>query len=156
MKSLRPLEAIGAVLTIMGSFLPWEYSGGCFGSNITGIRVYLDSVKYWIRGIHTFPVNDYGGVLIILLTLLIIFLSLRRTQFIRKPILWKLVVSAVLSASSLFFVGRGLVHTYATRNLTEPCTLMFGLLFVTLGSVILLWETIKAYHETIRKDVNTA
>jgi hypothetical protein len=156
MKSLRTLEAVGAVLTIVGSFLPWEYSGGCFGQNIPGIRVYLEGFKYWGNGVQTFPVNDHGGVLVIFLTLAIIFLTLHPPRFIKNPILWKLVLSAVLLASSLFFVGRRVFHVYINNILFEPSSLMFGLFFVVVGSVLLLWEAVKVYRETVRNDNNPA
>ena len=152
MKSLRPREVFGAILTIVGIFLPWENSGGVVSSDINGVKVYLGSVKYWVRGIHTFPVNDYGGVLIICLTLAIVFLALRCNRLIKNPILWKLVLSAALLASSLFFLGRGIIHAYEDLNFIEPRTLMFGFFFVVIGSVLLLWEAVKAYRETIGND----
>jgi hypothetical protein len=33
---------------------------------------------------------------------------------------------------------------------------MFGLYFVALGSALFLWEAVKTYRETVRKDKNAA
>jgi hypothetical protein len=154
MKSLKTSEAVSAILAIAGSFLPWENTGGFAGYNINGVRVYLADFIYWARGIHTFPVDDYGGVLVILLALATIFLAFQPPRFIRNPILWNLVISAALMASSLFFVGRGVVHQYEARNLAEPPTLMFGLFLVVLGSALLLWRAVLAYRQTICKAEN--
>jgi hypothetical protein len=146
MRSLKIIEAIGATLTIVGSFLPWENGGGIAGSIANGIRVELANFKYWVTGIISFPVYDYGGGLVILLTLATVFLVLRPPRFIRNPILWNLIISAALMVSSLFFMGRGIVHLYEARSWAEPPTLMSGLVLVVLGSVLLLWRAVITYR----------
>jgi hypothetical protein len=124
MKSLKTLEFVGATLTIVGSFLPWEIGGGFLGPVINGIRVDIANFKYWVTGIHVFPIYDYGGVLIVFLTLLIILPVIRPLRFIKDPILWNLIVSASLMVSSLLFVGRWGIHRYQEAGSAEPSTLI--------------------------------
>ena len=147
MKSLRPFEFIGASLTIVGSFLPWERSGGLVDYAISGIRVDIANFMYWVTGIHEFPVYDYGGVLVILLTLAIALLALYPPRLIENPVLWNLIIAAVLMASSLFFVGRGVTHLHGYDSSFEPPTLRIGLTFVVLGSALLLWQAIMIYRQ---------
>jgi len=146
MKSLNPLEFIGASLTIAGSFLPWEQGGGFLGRVTNGVRIDFANFKYWVTGIHEFPVYDYGGVFVIFLTSVFIFLAINPPRFISNPTLWNLVISSVLMTSSLFFVGRGLIHRYEYGNPIEQPTLMFGLICVVVGSVLLLWRAIIKYR----------
>ena len=146
MKSLKTLEFVGAILTILGSFLPWENTGGVLGLAIRGLRVDFGNFKYWFTGIHEFPVHDYGGVLVVLLTLIIILLTHYPPRFIKTPSLWNLIVSAIVTASSLFFLGRGLIHHYEDRGLAEPSSLMIGLFCVALGSMLLLLRAMITYR----------
>ena len=146
MRSLKILEFIGVTLTIVGSFLPWERAGGFLGSVTNGIRVDFANFKYWLTGIHEFPVYDYGGVLVILLTLGIVLLAVQPFRFIKNPNIWNLIVSAVLMVSSLFFVGRWLIHWYEFGNTVEQPSLMIGLIIVVLGSALLLWKALMTYQ----------
>ena len=156
MKSLQALEFVGATLTIVGSFLPWENAGGFLGLVINGLRIDIANFKYWIIGIHEFPVYDYGGTLIVFLTLLIIIPALHPRRFIKDPILWNLIVSASLMASSLLFIGRWGIHRYQQASSAEPSTLMIGLICVVLGSALLLWKAIITNHGiTYRQPKNT-
>ena len=147
MKSLKTLEFVGATLTIVGSFLPWEIGSGFLGLVINGLRVDVAKFKYWVTGIHVFPVYDYGGALIVFLTLLILLPTLQPRRFIKDPILWNLIISASLMASSLLFVGRWGVHRYQSAGSAEPSTLTIGLICVVIGSALLLWRAIINYHE---------
>jgi hypothetical protein len=151
MKSLKTLDAIGSALTIVGSFLPWENGGGFAGYIINGVRVELVEIQFWVKGYQTFPVYDYGGVFVIVLTMAFVFLTLQPPRLIRDPILWNLVIAAALTVSSLFFVGRGVIHYYEDRNFAEPRLLMFGLVIVVLGSALLLWRAVIAYRQYVRK-----
>ncbi len=83
MRSLNTLEFAGASLIIVGSFLPWERAGDWISIPSYGIRVDIASFKYWISGIHVFPVHENGGVLAILLTSVIMILIHRPPQFIK-------------------------------------------------------------------------
>ncbi len=86
MKSLNALETIGATLTIVGSFLPWERAGGFLNTPTHGIRVDIANFKFWATGIHVFPVYDHGGVLVILLTSVLLILVHKPPKYIKDPI----------------------------------------------------------------------
>jgi len=155
MKSLKPFEFVGATLTVVGSFLPWELAGGFLGLAINGLRVDVAGFKYWLTGIHEFPVYDYGGVLVVLLTLVSVLLVIQPPTFIKNPVLWNLIISVGLMALSLFFVGRWVVHRYEERGSAEPSTVAIGLICVVLGSALLLWRAIMIYRQsTYRKSQN--
>ncbi len=155
MKSLKTLEFVGITLTIVGSFLPWECAGGFLGVVTSGIRVDFASFKYWFTGIHVLPVYDYGGALVILLTSAIVLLAIQSSRFIKNPILWNLIISAILMVSSLSFVGRWLIHWYEYGNTVEQPSLMIGLICVVLGSALLLWKALIAYREfTYSQSIN--
>jgi hypothetical protein len=156
MKSLKTLEFVGATLTIVGSFLPWERASGFLGLVTNGIRIDVANFKYWITGIHKFPVYDYGGIFVVFLTLVIILLVLHPPGFIEDPVLWNLVVSTVLMVSSLFFVGRGLIHRYEYIGTVEQPTLMIGLICVVLGSVLSLWTAVMTYHQVVHHKSQSA
>jgi hypothetical protein len=147
MKSSNILDVLGATLTIVGSFLPWERGGGILGLITNGIRVDVANFKHWVRGIYEFPIYDYGGVLVILLTTVFILLVLQPPKFIRNPNLWNLIISVVLMASSLFFVGRGLIHLHEYGSTIEQPTLMFGLVCVVFGSVLLFSRALITYRK---------
>jgi hypothetical protein len=147
MKSLNTFELIGASCTIVGSFLPWERAGDFVSFVTYGIRVYSVNFKYWITGIHRFPVYDNGGTLVILLTSAIILLALRPPRFVKKPTLWKLVISVLLMASSFFFVGRWLTHRLEAPYVIGAAEIEIGLISVMIGSALLLWMAILKYLE---------
>ena len=151
MRFLKNLHIIGAAFTIVGSLLPWEYAGGCFGVSIYyGVRIYLASFKYWLRGIHTFPVSDYGGVLVIILTLAILFLAWRPPRFVGNPDLSNLILSVALVVSSLYYLGRVVSHKYEARDIFGQTTgIMIGLHFVMLGSVLFLLRAVIFYRQNI-------
>src|SRR5690349_4252807 len=142
MKLLNTIGHIGVMLTIVGSFLPWEQAGGFLSYVTNGIRIDVANFKYWTTGIHEFPVYDHGGVIVILLTSIIALLAAQPPRFIKHPTWWNLIVSALLLGLSLFFVGRWSMHHYAYGAATGKPTLMIGLVCVVLGSALLLWRAV--------------
>ena len=149
MKAYHISEFIGACLTIAGSFLPWERGGGFAGLATSGIRVDTTNFQHWITGIHEFPVYDYGGASVVLLTLVFILFSFQPPRFIQNPVLWNLVISSTLMISSILFVGRWLFHKYAFGNSIEQPELMIGLVCVLIGSVLLLGMSIMTYRRLL-------
>ena len=129
----------------MGSFLPWERAGGFLGDATHGIRVDLVNFKYWAAGLHALPIYDHGGALVIFLTLVVVLLAFQPPRWITNPKLWNLIVSAILMASSLFFVGKWLFHRLEYGDTVEQPTLMIGLICVVLGAAILLWRAVISY-----------
>jgi len=147
MKSLNNLEFIGAALTIVGSFLPWEQAGDFISIFTPGVQIDFVNFKYWMTGIHVFPVYDHGGVMVILLTSLIMLLTRQPPTLIKNPTLWKLILSGVLMGLSLLFIVRWLIHSYPYRGAIGQPTLMIGLVFVVLGSTILLWKAVITHYQ---------
>jgi hypothetical protein len=147
MKPLHTSEFIGASLTIVGSFLPWERAGDWLSYVSNGIRVDAPHFKYWITGIHEFPIYDNGGVLVVFLTLAIILLAIQPPRFVTTPSLAKLMISVLLMGSALFFVARWLIHRYEYGNAVGRPTLMIGLVCVVLGSGLLLWRAMLAHRQ---------
>jgi hypothetical protein len=147
MKSLNNLEFIGATLTIVGSFLPWEQAGDFVSMVTRGVQIDFADFKYWMTGIHIFPVYDNGGVMVILLTSLIMLLGKQPPKPIKNPTLWKLIVSGFLMGLSLFFVVRWLMHRYGYGDAIGQPTLMIGLICVVLGSAILLWRAVITHYQ---------
>ena len=156
MRYLNTLEFVGASLTVIGGFLPWERSGGFFDFYIYGIRIDLANFKYWVTGIHKFPVYDYGGGLLILLSSVIILLAHRPPTFIRNPVAWSLIVSSALMAFSLYFLGRGLLHVLEFPGVVEQPTIQPGLICVVLGSVLLLWKAVSVYNKAANREIRSA
>ena len=146
MKSSKIFEFIGATFTILGSFLPWERTGSFSDHIINGFRVEFSDFKYWITGIQKFPVYDYGGLLVIILTAAIILIAVQPPKSIKNPLFWNLIISAILMASALLFVGRGLIHIYSYKSLIEQPSLRMGLIYVVFGSKLLLSKAIINYQ----------
>ena len=132
MKSLRILGLVGASLAIVGSFLPWEQEGDLFSN--------------WTYGVQLFPrLRDYGGVLVVLLTMMIVLLILRPPRFIRNPGLWNVVISALLMAASILFLARWLVHRLESTGFIGAASLEIGLIGVVVGSALLLGAALVNY-----------
>ena len=148
MKLLKYQLFLGAPLTIIGSFLPWESAGGFSDFDIYGFRVSPIDFKYWASGLHSLSVNDYGGGFVILLTMLIVLLALKSPKFVKNPFIWNLILSVVLMAACLFFVGRGLYHVFGNISVIEPPTIRPGLFSVVFGSFLLLWRALSIYRHT--------
>jgi hypothetical protein len=88
-----------------------------------------------------------------------LFLAFHSSQSIKNPIFYGLVISTVLMASSLFFMIRWIIHRYEYREvygyIGSP-QLMIGLIFVVLGSALLLWRAIVIYRQTVHRKLETA
>jgi len=131
---MNRIETIGAFLAIAGSFLPWEVEG--------------DFVSSWTFGIQLFPiVRDNGGVFIVMLTVIFIVLTIRPPKFLNNPSLWKLIVSAILMASSLLFVARWFSHRSEAPFVVGVASIKIGLVIVVIGSALLLWMAIENYRK---------
>jgi hypothetical protein len=148
MKILNILLFLGAPLTIIGSLFPWESAGGFSDYDIYGFQVSPLNFKYWVSGLHSFTIKDYGGGIVILLTLVIAFLAIKPPRFVKNPTIWNLILSVVLMTASLFFVGRGLYHGIVNINSIEPPSIRPGLFPVVIGSVLLLWRALSIYRHT--------
>lgn len=139
---VKKLFTIGAVLTLTGSFLPWEIQGDFFTYLTFGIRV----------DPSTPSIVDNGGVLIVVLSLIVIMLIFRPPKFIGKPLIWSAVLSLALVLVSVFHIGKlVIIHANAGGIMGAP-QIDIGLEMVFVGSVILLTATI--YIIIQRKESN--
>ncbi len=148
MKSLKFLLFLGATLNIVGSLFPWESAGGFSDYAIYGFQVSPINLKYWATGFQKFSINDYGGGLVILLTLAIVLLAFIPSRFVKKTVIWNLILTIVLMAACLFFVGRGLFHIYEYASSVEQPSIRPALFSIVTGSVLLLWRALSIYRHT--------
>ncbi len=131
---LRIVGKVGAVLTLMGSFLPWEREG--------------DFISYLTYGIQFFPkTSDHGGVLVVLLTTAIVLLAFKPPRFVVNPRLWALVLASILMTTSIIFVLRWLIHYIASIGFLGAASMEVGLMGTTLGSALLLYSAILNYYQ---------
>lgn len=119
---------IGAMLTGLGSILPWERGG--------------DFTPYEIRGFFlvSFPpyYQDYGGALIIILSIAMNLVGFWPYESRKFPLWWNVILGFIL----FFDVGYHLVKLYLNivelRGGAGAPTIEIGLVMVTIGSIILL------------------
>ncbi len=118
----------GAVLCLVGIFLPWEVQG--------------DPVNLSVHGIQLSPrLADHGGFELLMLTGFHILATLRLLQPPEKAGLGYLFSAVLLVLSALYFTGRWFLHNIGyTGSLAVP-TLGIGLVMILAGSVLLVTTT---------------
>ena len=122
---MRTMGMLGAALALLGSFLPWEWAG--------------DLISYPIYGIRLFPrLNDYGGSLVVLLTVVIVILSFRPPGFLKNAQRWLLVLTVILTIIAILFTLRWLSNRIAFAFAVGAPSIGAGLISIVLGSVVLL------------------
>jgi hypothetical protein len=130
----KAMFIVGAILTITGSFLPWQQAG--------------DFVSYWTYGIQVSPsIKDNGGLLIVLLSGIMLMLILRPTGFIEKPAAWAVPLNAALVLISAFQVGRLLIERANASGVIGAPSIEIGLLMVSAGSILLLVASVKDFRK---------
>jgi len=123
--SQKFLFLLGVVLTILGSFLPWEQGG--------------DFVPYWRSGIQVYPgFVDNGGVIIVSLSLVLLGLVYRLPNFINKPHLWFMGFTMALALISIYDITDIVRRRTELHNVFWAPTVDYGLKMVALGSLCLL------------------
>jgi hypothetical protein len=138
---LRNLYIIGAILTILGSFLPWEQGGDFISYHTAGVQLYWGySYSYWLK--------DNGGLLIVLLSLVTIGMILYPSRFIKNPTVWTIVSGVILVVVSVYHIGSWLVRRIAAGEIIGAPTLEIGLVLVLTGSLILLGSAM--FHHRVK------
>jgi hypothetical protein len=118
-------SVLGITLTIGGSLLPWQQEG--------------DFISYSTNGIRVSPViEDNGGFVIILLSIVILMLLLRPFVPEVKSTVWSILVGAALVLDSALHVGSILVHRMGSGGVVGSPTIGIGLIMVCCGSILLL------------------
>jgi hypothetical protein len=121
----RNLLLLGAVLVILGSFLPWEIEG--------------DFLSSWRYGIQFFPVfADNGGILVFLLGILIIGLVFRSEGFVKYPAKWILASAIALLILSAYHIVEWLIRRNAANGIVGAPAIKIGLILVGIGSILIL------------------
>jgi hypothetical protein len=122
---LRVLYIIGAALTIVGSFLPWQREG--------------DFVSYWTCGICLRPYfKDNGGLLIVFLSAAVLSLVLLSPRLAERSTIWSIVFGVVLVLASGYHIARWLVRRIEANGVIGAPALQIGLVIALLGSSLLL------------------
>ena len=117
------------ILTMIGSFLPWQRNG--------------DFVSYWTYGVQIYPsMKDNGGLLIVLLTSLVILLTFLPSNSIEKIATWNVFVGLLLIFISIFHIGKLLVIRSNAIGIVGAPTIQFGLIMVFIGSILLLLSAV--------------
>ena len=139
MKVNRLVLALGASLAFVGSFLPWTYFEGFAATTpINGIE--------WSPGWY-YPdpqIEDHGGLLIVLLSLVIVVLVFHAPRFVTWPAVAALVCATALALVSTYHVVRCYLaeiqsqHIYDAKVFVGP-----GVNVVFLGSLTMFWATFK-------------
>jgi hypothetical protein len=121
----RNLLLLGAVLVILGSFLPWEIEG--------------DFLSSWRYGIQFFPVfADNGGMIVLLFGILILGLAFRSEGFVKSPAKWILTSATALFIISAYHMVDWLVRRVAANGIVGAPAIKIGLILVGIGSILLL------------------
>ena len=116
---------IGAVLCLVGIFLPWEVQG--------------EPVNLTVRGIQLIPrLDDHGGFELLMLTGFHILATLRSPQPPEKAGLGYLLSAVLLVLSALYFTGRWFLHNIGYSGTLAVPTLGIGLVMILAGSVLLV------------------
>ena len=123
--SSRNALLVGAILVIVGSFLPWEVEG--------------DFLSYWRHGIQLFPVfADNGGMIVLFLGVLILGLIFRLGDYVKRPAKWILICAIALSIISAYHVVDWLVRRIVANGIIGAPTIKIGLILVVIGSLLTL------------------
>ena len=127
----------GAILTIIGSFLPWYHEG------------YL--IPYWSPGIRislTYPlIDDNGGLLIILLSLAILALLFRKPIRMKNVIQWMIGLSLALVFLSIYFVADFVIYRNEYGDVIGRPEISVGFIMVIIGVLMLMVFSIADYRK---------
>ncbi len=122
--------------------MPWQQEG--------------DFVPHWTNGIRLFPgIEDNGGFLIILLSIVMLLLMFRPIAREAKSPIWSMLVGAVLIIDFALHMATILVdHTRSGGVLGSP-TIGIGLITVSCGSILLLaaawFSHLRQLHQVISR-----
>ncbi|TLM98569.1 hypothetical protein FDZ73_23240 [bacterium] len=115
---------IGLLLTGFGCFLPWQIEG--------------DFLSFWLYGIRIFPsFEDNGGLVILFLVVALAVLIFKPPSFIKKPEIWIIVLSSILTLDSIFHIGSWLVNLSRKIGIVGAPLIHVGLVMVIIGSITL-------------------
>jgi hypothetical protein len=126
---LRVSYAIGATLTIVGSFLPWWCEGDIGWFCTRGISVY-PWIDNWFR--------DSGGLLIVLLSAAMMGMAFRASHAAKRLAIWTMTWGAILVLDSIYHIGSWVIRRIEADGMSGTPALRVGLAMVFFGSLVLL------------------
>jgi hypothetical protein len=131
------LFIIGSVLTVCGSFLPWQSEG--------------DFLSYWSYGIRLSPsFRDNGGLLIVVLSIMMIVLVFLPPVSFGNPKIWNIVFGTVLVLDTTFYIIKWLVNRKDASGIVGAPVIQIGLIMVAIGSTILLLTAVLYFIQSPR------
>lgn len=134
--SLKRSFTIGLILTILGSFLPWQEEG--------------DFLFFWTFGIRVFPsFEDNGGLLVLLLGIDLAALIFKPPRSIEEPERWIIVLSVILSLTSIFHIVNWIIDFSRKFGIIGAPMIQIGLIMVFIGSIILLIASLLQYRRSL-------
>jgi hypothetical protein len=138
---------VGAGLTTAGSLLPWEVGGDFIPYWQPGIAIRRTDLAGWLRGVYDMPrVDDHGGLLVVLLTLIFVLLVYGKFHFVRTPLRWAVVCAVGLVFLSLYHASDVLRRRLESGGIFGAPEPAVGLMVVMVGSLILLYVSASAYR----------
>lgn len=127
---------VGAILTLVGSFLPWKQEG--------------DFISVWTYGIQLYPyIKDNGGLLIIFLTILVVILNLRPPDFINRPLIWCIPLSFVLLLISAYHFYLLILNREIAGGVVGAPAIQIGFVLVLVGSILIFVSTLLKYLRSV-------
>jgi len=131
MKWLKVLCVVGALLAMVGSFLPWWCEGDFIWYCTKGVRI------SW--GMGSGPViDDNGGMLVLILAIIVVLLIIWPPGIVKDPITLAIVCESGLVAISMYHIGRLVIRRIMMGGMIGAPEVKLGLVMVMLGSLILV------------------
>jgi hypothetical protein len=146
---------VGLAFTVLGSFMPWWGEGDLFYYVRSGIDVNWSGFAYWVRGQHAFPLEDNGGTLVLVLSIMIGFLDFRTRCLIARSEAWTLICAIALFLASIFHVITLVWERFKIGNDLVGPYIHIGLPVVIMGTLFLLYASVYNYRKYWIHNFNT-
>jgi MFS superfamily sulfate permease-like transporter len=113
----------GLLLTIVGTFLPWEVEGDFLFQKINGIQVFPSF-------------EDNGGLAILLLSIVIALIFFSPQLFSKIPKKLLIILCAILPIIVIFHLVNVFSDSIQKRGVVGAPSIQYGLVLVLIGSII--------------------
>jgi len=140
------LYIIGAILAIVGSFLPWVVEGDFVSYWTWGIQIKHLEIEKCLKGLYDCPLKDNGGFLILLLSITVVLLVFRTPTFLKHPRVWVVACTAILVLLSLYHLGKVWVQHLKAAGMIGAPEPRIGLFMVLCGSLLMCGVAMANYR----------
>ena len=140
----KVLVVCGAILTILGCFLPWKKQGD-----------FISALTYGIH-ISELSFEDNGGLLIILLSSWVLVCNIKPPHFITKPLIVSIALGSALSIVSALQIFMVFVSRIQTSGDIGAPIIGTGLVMTSFGSILILWVSWLRYKQAIQNPAENA